>query len=106
MARKVHPAPDATDEVVADDRPSRTQRKNASLELTELGEQMLGLRAERLAELALPERLQDAIEEAKRLTSFGAKRRQTQYIGKLLRKLDDETLAAVRKSVAAALRRG
>ena len=58
------------------------------------------LRAERLAELALPERLQDAIVEAKRLKSFGAKRRQAQYIGKILRKLDEEMLAAIRKAVA------
>ena len=99
MARKFHPLPDAIEDVEADEGPSRTQRKNASLELTEVGAQMLALRAERLAELALPERLQDAIEEAKRLTSFGAKRRQTQYIGKLLRKLDDETLTTVRKAL-------
>jgi ribosome-associated protein len=100
MARKFHPPPDDIDEPEADDGPSRTQRKNASLELTQLGEQMVGLRAERLAELALPERLQDAIVEAKRLKSFGAKRRQAQYIGKILRKLDDEMLAAIRKAVA------
>jgi ribosome-associated protein len=100
MARKFHPPPNDIDEPEADDGPSRTQRKNASLELTQLGEQMVGLRAERLAELALPERLQDAIVEAKRLKSFGAKRRQAQYIGKILRKLDDEMLAAIRKAVA------
>jgi ribosome-associated protein len=100
MARKFHPPPDDTDEPEADDGPSRTQRKNASLELTQLGEQMVDLRAERLAELALPEQLQDAIVEAKRLKSFGAKRRQAQYIGKILRKLDDEMLAAIRKAVA------
>ena len=59
------------------------------------------MRAERLAELALPERLQDAVAEAKRLKSFGAKRRQVQYIGKLMRKLDEEMLAAIRKAVRA-----
>ena len=37
--------------------------------------------------------------EAKRLKSFGAKRRQAQYIGKILRKLDEEMLAAIRKAV-------
>jgi ribosome-associated protein len=100
MARKFHPPPDDIDEPEADDGPSRTQRKNASLELTQLGEQMVDLRTERLAELALPEQLQDAIVEAKRLKSFGAKRRQAQYIGKILRKLDDEMLAAIRKAVA------
>jgi ribosome-associated protein len=99
MARKFQPPLDANDELEADDGPSRTQRKNASLELTQLGEQLLGLRAERLDELALPERLQEALAEAKRLTSFGAKRRQALYIGKLMRKLDDEAVAAIRKAV-------
>lgn len=99
MARKSRQLPDASDEPAADDGPSRTQRKNASLELTELGEQVVGLRAARLAELALPERLQEAVEEAKRLTSFGAKRRQAQYIGKLMRKLDEDTLAAIRNAL-------
>jgi ribosome-associated protein len=98
MARKFHPPLDEIDEP-ADDGPSRTQRKNASLELTQLGEQLVDLRAQRLAELTLPERLQDAVDEAKRLKSFGAKRRQAGYIGKLLRKLDEETLAAIRKAV-------
>ena len=41
MARKFHPSPDEIDEPAADDGPSRTQRKNASLELTELGEQLV-----------------------------------------------------------------
>ena len=84
MARKSQPPPDDIDEPEADDGPSRTQRKNASLELTQLGEQLVALRPAPLAELALPERLQDAIVEAKRLKSFGAKRRQAQYIGKII----------------------
>jgi ribosome-associated protein len=83
----------------AEEGPSRTARKNASEELQRLGEQLLTLRPSRLAALALPERLQDAIEEARRLTNFGAKRRQVQFIGKLMRKLEPESLAAIRKAV-------
>ena len=77
----------------------RSARKRASHELTALGEQLISLRPEHVAALALPEPLEDAITEARRLTSFGAKRRQTQFIGKLMRKLDDETVAAIRKAV-------
>jgi ribosome-associated protein len=77
----------------------RSARKRASHELTKLGEELLTLRAEQLAALALPERLEDAVAEARRLTSFGAKRRQTQFIGKLMRKLDEESVAAIRKAV-------
>jgi ribosome-associated protein len=81
--------------------PSRTARKNASKELTRLGEQLVALRPDRLATLVLPERLLEAIAEAKRLTSFGAKRRQAQFIGKLMRKLDEQALDAIRKALRA-----
>ena len=57
------------------------------------------LRSEQLAALALPERLEEAIAEARRLTSFGAKRRQTLFIGKLMRKLDEEQVAAIREAL-------
>jgi ribosomal 50S subunit-associated protein YjgA (DUF615 family) len=79
-----------------DDRPSRTARKNASTELQKLGEGLIELRPVKLARLDLPERLLDAIAEAKRIPSFGAKRRQAQFIGKLMRKLDAESLDAIR----------
>lgn len=79
--------------------PSRTQRKNASTELQKLGEALLALRSAKLDALALPELLREAIVEAKRLKSFGAKRRQLQYIGKLMRRLDEDSLAAVEAAV-------
>jgi ribosome-associated protein len=75
--------------------PSRTERKNASEQLQKVGEKLLTLRADLLAGLSLPDRLREAVLEAKRMTSFGAKRRQTRLIGKLMRQLDRETLEAV-----------
>jgi ribosome-associated protein len=77
----------------------RSARKRAVHELTTLGEQLLTLRPQQLAELALPERLEEAIAEARRLTSFGAKRRQALFIGKLMRDLDEESVAAIRKTL-------
>src|SRR5512134_1935890 len=101
MARKPHyevpVGADEPDELEVQEGRGRSARKRASHELTRLGEELVSLRPEQVAALALPERLEDAVAEARRLTSFGAKRRQTQFIGKLLRKLDDETLTAVRK---------
>jgi ribosome-associated protein len=87
------------DDAEAAERPSRTARKNASKELTRLGEDLLELDAERLAALPLPERLLDAVTEAQRLKSFGAKRRQAQFIGRLMRKLDAEVIAAIRAAL-------
>jgi ribosome-associated protein len=79
--------------------PSRTELKHASERLQKLGEELLELRADRLATLSLPEKLHDAILDAKRFTSFGAKRRQKQFIGRLMRQLDPDTLDAVRAAL-------
>jgi ribosome-associated protein len=84
------------------DAPSRTARKNASVELQKVGEALTTLRADLLTGLNLPERLSDAIVEAKRLSNFGAKRRQLQFIGKLMRKLDPDVLDAVHAALRAA----
>jgi ribosome-associated protein len=77
----------------------RSARKRASHELTRLGEELIALRPQRRAALALPDWLEEAIVEARRLTSFGAQRRQAQFVGKLMRKLDEEPLAAIRKEL-------
>jgi ribosome-associated protein len=87
------------DESEAREGRGRSARKRASHELTRLGEELVTLRAEQVAALALPEQLEEAVAEARRLTSFGAKRRQTQFIGKLMRKLDEESVAAIRKAL-------
>jgi len=77
------------------DSPSRTARKNASEDLQRTGEALLTLRPEVFGGLDLPDRLRDAVVEAKRLDNFGAKRRQLQFIGKLMRGLTPEQLDAL-----------
>jgi ribosome-associated protein len=94
--------PGGSGEAQDEGRPSRTARKNASADLQRAGEALVELRADRLAELDLPERLRDAIVEAKRLSNFGAKRRQLQFIGKLMRKIEPEVLEAVEAALRAA----
>ena len=75
--------------------PSRTELKNASEKLQKISEELLALREDRFTKLSLPEELEEAIFEAKRMTKLGAKRRQTKLIGKLMRRLDPEALEAV-----------
>jgi ribosome-associated protein len=86
---------------MADETPiSKTQRKKQVHELRDLGVELVELSDEQLAAIALPEALRDAVMEARRITRFGAKRRQLQYIGKLMRQVDPgpirATLAALR----------
>lgn len=74
---------------------SKTDLKREMDALQELGKDLLTLRADLFERLQLPDKLQDALAEAKRITNFEGKRRQMQFIGKLMRKLDDGTIAAI-----------
>jgi ribosome-associated protein len=83
------------------DKPSRTEMKAMSDALQKLGNELIGLRDDLLASLELPETLVKAIEEHNRITNFEGKRRLMQFVGKLMRKLDDEQLDAVRNALKA-----
>jgi ribosome-associated protein len=78
---------------------SRTELKRESTELQKLGEDLLTLRPELMARLAVSEKLKDAVVEAKRITNFEGKRRQMQFIGKLMRKLDEDAVEGVRAAL-------
>lgn len=80
-------ARDPDDEPVHDG-PSKSQRKRDMLDLQALGERLATLGEERLTSLDLPERLADAVRQARRLTKHGALRRQRQFIGRLMRDID------------------
>jgi ribosome-associated protein len=86
-------------ELKGSDAASKTDLKRESAELQTLGEALLGLRAGLFDKLDLGDKLRDAIDEAKRITNFEGKRRQMQFIGKLMRGLDAATLDAIRAAL-------
>ena len=67
---------------------SKTQRKKNMHALQYLGEQLVALNPALLGQLDLAEKLRDAIIEARKLKKFEARRRQIQYIGRLMREID------------------
>ena len=71
---------------------SKTQRKREMQALQDLGEELVALGADKLAELELPTRLLDAVLDAKRISKFGALRRQMQYLGRLMRDADADAI--------------
>ncbi|HEX5388877.1 MAG TPA: ribosome biogenesis factor YjgA [Burkholderiaceae bacterium] len=73
---------------------SRTDLKKESDRLQNLGEALVTLRADLLAKLELSDKLLDALAEARRITNFEGRRRHMQFIGKLMRQLDEATVAA------------
>ena len=77
--------------------PSKTQRKHEMHALQALGVELTALDPARLATLALPESLVDAIAHARTLSRHEARRRQMQFIGRLMRDVDP---APIREALA------
>ena len=77
-----------------DEGPSKSLLKRQSAELQSLGESLIELSPQELDALELPEKLRDAVDIAKRITSHGGLYRQKQFIGKLMRKIDAEPIRA------------
>jgi ribosome-associated protein len=67
---------------------SRTRKKQADRALQRLGEDLLALSAEQLAAIEMPDDLIEAVRAGRRMTRHGARRRQLQYIGVLMRGID------------------
>jgi ribosome-associated protein len=78
---------------------SKTDLKRESTELQKLGEELLTLRADLMERLQLPDKLVEALAEVRRITNFEGRRRQMQFVGKLMRGLDPEVLQAARDAL-------
>jgi ribosome-associated protein len=77
-----------------DEGPSKTRRKRDAEALQALGEALAELPGDVLATLGLPDRLLQALEDYGRIPSHEARRRQRQFIGKLMRDVDPAPLQA------------
>jgi ribosome-associated protein len=75
-----------------DEPPSKSQRKRECDGLQKTGERLLALRPDELALIDLPAELADALQQAQRIKSRGALKRQRQYLGKLMRAIDSEAI--------------
>lgn len=71
---------------------SKTRRKKEMNDLQDLGLELTRLSNETLKKMALPEDLYEAVQAHKKITSNGALKRQTQYIGRLMRDVDPEPI--------------
>lgn len=82
---------------------SKTDLKRESVELQKLGEDLLGLRSALMLRLTsqghVDEKLSDALVHARQITNFEGRRRQMQFIGKLMRKLDEDAVESVRAAL-------
>lgn len=85
---------DESDSFDAYDGPSKSALKRQMTALQDLGAELVALSPERLKKIDMPDNLRDAIRDAQRFTKNEAKRRQMQYIGKLMRGIESAPLQA------------
>ncbi|QKT02923.1 DUF615 domain-containing protein [Ectothiorhodospiraceae bacterium 2226] len=74
--------------------PSKSQRKRDSHALQALGEELVELPAAQYLGLTLPEELDEAVRLARAIRQRGGRKRQLQYIGRLMRELDAAPIRA------------
>jgi ribosome-associated protein len=105
MTRKtrIQPMPEAP--VVPDDhgydRPSKSQLKRDMQALQDLGAALVELPKDALKRMPMPDDLADAVHEARRITDHEGKRRQVQYVGRMMRGLTADQTAALRTALEA-----
>lgn len=81
------------------DHESKSQRKKDMLALQKIGETLIKLTEQQLATIDLPGNLFSAIQHMKSLTSHEARRRQLQYIGKMMRQIDPDSIKEALKRI-------
>jgi ribosome-associated protein len=90
--RTISTTSDPSDDHPLDDTPSKSQRKRDMLALQALGERLVELPAERLRRMDLPIGLLEAIQMAQKITAREGRRRQLQYVGRLMRDVDADAI--------------
>ena len=87
--------------VEEDEGPSKSELKRQMLERQKLAEVLASLSSDALKTIPLDETIKTAIAETNRIKSFEAIRRHKQYLGKLMRALDNEELESIQKRLDA-----
>ena len=81
--------------------PSRSQQRREALDVLALAEKLATLSDAQLERLPIPDGLLPHIVETRRMTAHGARKRQTAFLAKQMRREDDEALDAIRDALDA-----
>ena len=79
--------------------PSRSQQRREALEIFKLAETLAALSDAQLAPIPLADELLAEVLRTRAVTSHIARKRQTQYLAKQLRKLDDAEIEPIRAAL-------
>lgn len=86
---------DSEDFDLEDRGPSRSQQRRDALAVFELAERLVALSDTQLKKVPLDDALRAAVQHTRRITQHIARKREIQYLAKLLRR-DDDAIAAIR----------
>ncbi|HEY4317809.1 MAG TPA: ribosome biogenesis factor YjgA [Herbaspirillum sp.] len=79
------------------ERPSKSQLKREMTALQKLGEELVAEPRDRVKRVPMPEDVREAILECQQIKDHEGRRRQMQYVGKKMRTLDEDELAAIQR---------
>lgn len=82
------------------DGPSRSQQRREALEIFDIAETLAALSATELTRVPLSDELRDEVARTRAIKSHIARKRQTQFLAKQLRKLDEEGIESIRVALA------
>jgi ribosome-associated protein len=81
------------------DRPSKSELKRQSNELQKLGEQLIDAPRDRVKRVEMPDNVKEAILMCQTITNHEGRRRQLQYVGKMMRTLDEAEVAVIQRTI-------
>ncbi|TFW35831.1 ribosome biogenesis factor YjgA [Massilia horti] len=81
------------------ERPSKSELKRQMNELQKLGEQLVAEPRDRVKRVPMPDEVRDAILMCQTITNHEGRRRQLQYVGKMMRSLDEEEVAVIQRTI-------
>lgn len=81
------------------ERPSKTELKRQSDALQALGQELVDAPRDRVKRVPMPEDVRDVILECQNIKNHEGRRRQLQFIGKKMRGLTDEEVAAIKRTI-------
>jgi len=81
------------------ERPSKSEMKRQSDELQKLGAQLIAEPRDRVKRVPMPDEVKDAILMCQTITNHEGRRRQLQYVGKMMRTLSEEEVAVIQRTI-------
>jgi ribosome-associated protein len=81
------------------ERPSKSELKRQMTVLQKMGEELVEQPRDRVKRVPMPEDVRDAILECQNIKDHEGRRRQLQYVGKKMRTLDEEEVAAIQRTI-------